>query len=349
MTNARGLPAALAFVALLSACDFEAARQRYTDDFCQRTCLESPDTAGCAECRGFDGGGGGVGGGGGDAGAGGGGGGGADDAGSGGGTGGGDAGVGGGTGGGTTTAVRVGVSPDAGIVNACVALGLQPLDAQGTPAAVGGGGVAVSVSCTPAADFFGGGACAGSPGVAVTVDGPGPAVASVRLSQVSTYECVTSASPPLVASPFSLAGLAALRVEVVGGGSEVTQERCVQLRVRSADALGSSVAMPVTSALSVSVDGGFVGLSSACDDLDAGLGLTIPSGNTTASFYARVTGQSGDAGRTLVVWAEPAPGVLAVAGEAAFSVTCLASGQSCGSTPGACCNGCNALASNTCY
>lgn len=244
-------------------------------------------------------------------------------------------------------AERVSVTPGSGRVGACVALAVQPVDSSGNATVVRGGPVSSSLSCVPPLTFFGGASCIDGPVVNVSLSGPAATAVSTSTLDLVRYECAASAAPPLLASPFTLEGHAALRVELTSGASELTRNRCIELRVRSVGAAGGSVFMPAASAIALSADGGQVGRSPVCDDLGAGVTVTIPAGGSTALFYARTQLGSTDGGALVTIQATPQAGVLADESNVAFPSSCLPTGTPCRSTPGACCVSCS-VGTDTC-
>lgn len=323
---------ALGLGALGAACDFEAARQRYTDDFCNRVCVEAPGTADCDQC-------------------------GADagptdagptDAGATDGGGPNDAGPAdaGGVDAGAANGLRVSV--DAGLVGGCLPVELQPVDAQGLPSAVPGGPVQVSLSCAPMRLFTLGATCDGSAGVPLSIGGPGPTWASVTLTDVGRSECDTSAAPPLQPAHFTVEARAQLRVELKDGGPTVEQTRCTPMQLRATDVYGASVAWEDAGAVVLDFGGTPATTDPGCNGLDGGFSLPLPSTPTPIDFYVKPGFGTGDGG-VVAVHVVPATGVLAEESLTSFPVTCRPTGAACGGAPGACCFGCNATGTNTCY
>jgi hypothetical protein len=329
----------LVALVLVGACDFEAARQRYTADYCSRVCLASPSEPDCAECGAPDAGPG-------DAGAGDAGGldGGGPDAG---GTDAGDADAGPVDGGADAgTADHVAITVDGGLVGACLVVALQPVDAMGAPKPVAGGPVNVQLNCTPPQSFSADATCTGSPGTSVSVGGASAAFASFTPLAVKHLDCLTAATG-LRPTAFSIEARAQLRVELLDGGAAPDQTVCEAMQVRATDALGASIPLPAAGAVTLDAEGGLVGRASDCSDLDAGLSLTLPASPAPQVFYVKTPVGSSDGG-VLVFHVRPDAGVLAEESRVTFPITCRPQGASCGGFTGSCCNGCNVLASNTC-
>jgi hypothetical protein len=195
--------------------------------------------------------------------------------------------------------------------------------------------------------FFNGAECDAGVAGAIPFSGATPTQVSTLSLELTRYECTAAAAPPLRASAISVEGHAELRVELTSGASQLTKNRCLELRVRTLDARGRSIFVPAASAIAITVDGGAVGTSSLCDDSDAGVAITVQSGGSTALFYLRTPLGSPDGGAFVQVRATPAPGVLADESLTSLPAACLPTGTTCRTTPGACCNACS-IGTDTC-
>jgi hypothetical protein len=170
---------------------------------------------------------------------------------------------------------------------------------------------------------------------------------SLLLNQLGAIDCVALAFD--AGTAFSVKSQTMLRIEDVSGNPASSAQRatCNGFRVHSVDALGNSqIVSQNTTVLVTAFDAGLYGLSDCSDaSHDGGLSLTIIANLSSAAAgfraFAPVT--------TQVITAVSTDNASVGSGTGQFSITCIASGQPCGPNGGSCCNGCNVLASNTCY